>query len=389
MKGVFIIPFKAVPDDAVSPDARPAFDYKVSVDVTDINGETRSAESHVAVGYHTMTATIKAPPQVDIQKPATSLSIATENLNGQFLPANGTVNIYKLQGPTRPTRQRPWQAPDQPMIPKDEFEKMFPNDSYSGDISQPVKWEKGKLAKTLLFDTKKSKEVSFTVDKTWTAGAYIAELKTTDSLGQVVEDKMVFDVVDSKVKGVPDNALLTFKVDKNSYQPGQVAKVTIGSAAPDANVTIEVERDNKIVKTITRQLSGSAEEISIPVTDAEDGGFSIHCSTVLFNSAIQQHKNISIESEQKKLSIETATFKDKLQPGSKEMWSFTINGTDGQRVEAEVLASMYDASLDQFKTHHWDFDPIGQQGYYSTYRVNDDQSFGVADFSVRNSLTID
>ncbi len=105
---------------------------------------------------------------------------------------------------------------------------------------------------------------------------------------------------------------------------------------------------------------------------------------MLFNSAIQQHKTITVEAEQPKLSIETATFKDKLQPGSKEMWSFTINGTDGQRVEAEVLASMYDASLDQFKTHQWDFDPIEQQYHYSNYRVDDNQSFGVSDFSVRN-----
>ncbi len=281
-KGVFIIPFKAVPDDKVAADARPVFTYKISVDVTDINGETRSAESHVKVGYHAMTATVKAPVQVDIQKPAASLSIATENLNGQFLPANGTVNIYKLQGPARPMRKRPWHAPDQPVIPKDEFEKLFPNDSYGNDISQPAEWEKGKLAKTLLFDTKKSKEVSFIVDKTWAIGAYVVELQTTDSLGQVVEDKMVFDVVDSKLKGVPDNALLIFRADKSMYRPGEVAKVIIGSAAPDANVTIEVERNNKIVKTITRKLSAGTEEISIPVADVANGGFSISLQRCAF-----------------------------------------------------------------------------------------------------------
>jgi TonB-dependent SusC/RagA subfamily outer membrane receptor len=383
-KGYFTIPFKAIPDDKISPDTKPVFTYSISVDVTDINGETRSAESQVKVGYHSMVATVAVPAEMDRQKPTASLSVTTENLNGQFLPATGTVYIYKLQGPPRPLRKRPWSAPENPVLSRTEFEKMFPNDPYGEDASTPDNWEKGKLIKELSFDTKKSKDLVLAIDNNWKIGAYRIELHTKDSVGQPVEDRATFQVVDSKGKEVPDNALLVFQTDKNSYKPGEVAKVKVGSAFSDANVTIEVEKNNKIVKTYTEQFSGGTKEFSIPITDPAEGHFTIHCSAVVFNSFVQRHKMIIVESTRQKFSIETETFKDKLQPGSKETWSFTINGEAGQKLEAEVLASMYDASLDQFKPHEWSFNPVKQPYHYSRYQINYYQSFGTTSFMVRN-----
>jgi hypothetical protein len=217
--GKFIIPFKAIPDEKISIDTKPIFTYSISVTVTDLNGETRSAETLVKVGYHSMTASIKAPAQIDVQKQVASISVTTENLNGQFLPAKGAIKLYKLQGPIRPHRGRVWAAPDFSIINKSDFEKLFPNESYDNGTASPEMWEKGKLVKELSFDTRKSKDLNFTIDKTWSIGSYTMELQTTDSVGLLVEDKLNFEVIDSKGKSVPDNALLIFQSDKNSYKP--------------------------------------------------------------------------------------------------------------------------------------------------------------------------
>lgn len=384
-KGEFTVPFKAVPDMEVSPTAKPIFTYSIAVDVTDITGETRSAASSVKVGYHSMLATVKAPAQVDVQKPVVNLSITTENLNGQFLPAAGTVKIYKLQGPVKPIRKRPWTAPDYPTLTKETFEKIFPNDSYTDDAGSAAGWPHGKLMKELLFDTKISREQSLTLDKTWQIGSYMMELYTKDSIGQTVEDKFMFEVADSKGRGVPDNALLIFQTDKASYKPGEVAKVTIGSAATDVSITVEVERNNKIVKTYTEQVSNSTKVINVPLAvGTEEEDLSIHCNAVIVNSLVEQHKQIIIEQSQPEIAIETETFKDKIQPGAKETWSFTIQGKDEQKLQAEVLAAMYDASLDQFKPHDWSFSPTSHPVYYSQYQIGYGQSFGVTDFVVRN-----
>ena len=119
-RGQFELYFKAIPDEKLSSDTKPVFTYSISADVTDITGETRSGESKVKVGYHSMTATLGVPSMIDIQKPSVNATVTTENLNGQFVAATGTVKVYKLQGPLKPIRNRPWPAPDQPIISKEE-----------------------------------------------------------------------------------------------------------------------------------------------------------------------------------------------------------------------------------------------------------------------------
>ena len=73
-----------------------------------------------------------------------------------------------------------------------------------------------------------------------------------------------------------------------------------------------------------------------------------------------------------------------MQPGSDETWSFKITGENKEKATAEVLASMYDASLDQFKGHSWNFNPIHNQIYYSRNRKNAGSSFGQGGFRIYN-----
>ncbi|MBK9451322.1 MAG: hypothetical protein IPN95_18320 [Bacteroidetes bacterium] len=57
----------------------------------------------------------------------------------------------------------------------------------------------------------------------------------------------------------------------------------------------------------------------------------------------------------KQLQIEFATFRDKLLPGAKEEWLVKIKGPKGEKVVAELLATMYDQSLDAFRTQSWEW----------------------------------
>ena len=113
-KGEFEITFKALPDESVSKDNLPVFNYEITADVTDINGETRSTSTIVNVGYHSMTLNINAPQQIDKDQKELEFTLASQNLNGQFAPAKGQLKIYKLNAPDRVLRTRPWQAPDYP-----------------------------------------------------------------------------------------------------------------------------------------------------------------------------------------------------------------------------------------------------------------------------------
>ncbi len=56
----------------------------------------------------------------------------------------------------------------------------------------------------------------------------------------------------------------------------------------------------------------------------------------------------------KELQVSYETWRDKTLPGSAEKWKIKISGDKKNKVAAEVLTAMYDASLDQFKKHSWE-----------------------------------
>ncbi|HYC84551.1 MAG TPA: alpha-2-macroglobulin family protein, partial [Chryseosolibacter sp.] len=168
------------------------------------------------------------------------------------------------------------------------------------------------------------------------------------------------------------------------YRLGEVVKVRIGSAA-DVTITVEVMKNGSVVNTFVEKLSGTTKELTVPVTSTTDKQFSIHCSAVVYSSIVTRRKDLMIETDRPTLRIETETFKDKLQPGSEEQWSFIISGDNATKVESEVLASMYDASLDQFRPHGWFFSPRRERYSYSMYTVSGQDAFGRTNFIVRNA----
>ena len=61
--GLFRINFKAIPDKNIDKTTLPVFEYRVNADITDISGETRSGETYVSIGYHTLNLEINLPEE--------------------------------------------------------------------------------------------------------------------------------------------------------------------------------------------------------------------------------------------------------------------------------------------------------------------------------------
>ncbi|RAJ14468.1 alpha-2-macroglobulin family protein [Olleya aquimaris] len=380
-EGNYKVVFKAIPDETVDKSGLPIFSYQVTADVTDINGETRSTSTIVKVGYHALTATIGIKPVLDKTEKDHQITITTQNLNGQFVPAKGTLNIYKLQAPNTVLRQRPWAAPDYPGFTKNEFKSFFPHDAYTNE-DNPENWEKGDLVLTTTFDTEQSKTIDLKNIKKWLSGAYIIELETTDKFGQDVKDKAKTMLFSDKDNTLADQQLFSITTDKSSYEVGDKVVLTLATAAKNLTVTVSVERDYQIEKNYVITLNENKKTISIPVEESDLGGFGIHYSLAAFNSYQGGSMTINVPYPKTDLDIETLTFRDKLQPGTDETWSFKIKGTKGEKIASEFLASMYDASLDQFKSHNWNYSNFTPRSYYASYRRGDGNSFGTTYFRV-------
>ena len=378
-QGEFEITFKAIPDLSAKAENLPVFHYEITADVTDINGETRSATTSVNVGYHTLTANIISEATIDKTQKENKLTIATQNLNGQDVNATGTVSIYKLQAPEHVSRPRPWQAPDYQTLSKDEFKALFPHDPYK-DENNPNTWEKGEQVLKKSFDTGKSKDLDLGNMKKWQTGLYKIELVSQDKFGQAVKDQLLVTIFDSKNKSVLDNTLFAASLDKKAYQIGNTVEVSLASAAKNLIVYVEIEKNKTLVSNQKVLLNNEVKTVKIPVDAADLGGFVIHLYYTIYNHFGYQKLDVLVPYPKTDLDIETRTFRDKLQPGQDETWSFKIKGPKGEQVSAELLASMYDASLDQFKPHAWSFDPIYQPIYYSAISKNGRNSFGSGEF---------
>ena len=379
-KGNFEVIFEALPDLKVNPSTQPTFNYKVTADVTDINGETRSAETIVNVGYHALNISVAIPPKLDKAKNHT-LVLTTNNLNGEFVPTKGTLKVYKLKAPEGVLRKRPWSAPDYQDISKDEFNKLFPHDAYQKE-DNPQFWEKGELVFETKVDTEKSKEVDLNYISKWISGKYVAEFVCTDKFDQEVRDEVQFDVFGSNDKKVADHQLFYIKTNKEEYKPGDYVRVTLGSASKDVYITLKVEKNYVTVDTQIIHLSDEVKTISIPVEEKDVGGFAIQYQLVNYNSFGNGVVPISVPYPKHELEIETATFRDKLQPGQEETWSFKIKGSRSDQVTAEILAAMYDASLDQFRAHQWGISAVNYRYYYPYNSSNANYSFGISNFNV-------
>ncbi|MDA9343986.1 MG2 domain-containing protein [Algibacter sp.] len=380
-KGEFEIRFKAIPDQSIDKSSLPIFNYEITADVTDLNGETRSATTIINVGYHALIANMTVDKTLNKNKKDHRISIDTKNLNGEFVSAKGTIKIYKLKATNIVLRTRPWAAPDYQYFSQDTFKDLFPHDAYNNEHNSG-NWKKGKLVLEKSFDTKDSKTLKLGKTKKWQSGEYLITLESKDKFGQLVKDEIKTVLYSKEDKAPADNQLFTISNDKSSYNIGDIAHVTLGSAANNVSVTVSLEKDKKIIKTEIIKLNANKKTISIPIAQDDLGGFVVHYSYAAFNSFKSGSQTISVPHPKTNLEIEALTFRDKLQPGTDETWEFKIKGPYGEKVSTELLASMYDASLDQFKPHAWNFNPIQNSNYSAHISRRSNRSFGTQNFRV-------
>lgn len=381
-EGKFTITFQALPDKSIDPKLEPVFDYIISADVTDINGETRSSSQTVQAAYKSLVL------KVDLaeRQPADSLrglSIRTENMNGEYLPAQVRVVISKLKPEQRLLRKRFWQRPDQFVMTKEEFIRHFPHDEYDNE-SEPQSWPKEAVVLTRSDSTRSNG--SWPVSQRLDAGFYEVEITARDREGQEIKDIRYIELSSGNRLGRPQYLSLT---PSALTEPGETAKVIIGTAADNVFVVNEVSRkkgtstdlpipkNNRPIKQEVVEeeagpfnfftLNNESRTFNYPITEADRGGFGLNFFFVKHNRFYETSDVVDVPWSNKELSIEYATFRDKTLPGSREQWKVRIKGFKNEAVAAEMLASMYDASLDQFRPHSWQRPGIWP--YYNPYEA--------------------
>lgn len=349
--GGFEIEFDAIPDPSIDKENKPQFNYIVYADVTDITGETHSTQTTASVGYIALNLSMGLPSTI-YQPDSAKIKIYSKNLNGQDEPAQGTVTVHLLKEPKTIYRNRMMGKSDKFLLSEQEFHQAFQVDVYK-DEDQIQTWEKLQQVYSGNFNTEKTGKQDFGGMKNWKSGRYVVELKTKDKFGTPVELKRYFTLLKPEKKEM--NLKIPFLVhkDKEEYQPGDVAKLTVSTGYENLRVLYEIEFDGKIIQSEWVTLSTENREFTIPVEEKHRGNFFAHFMYIHDGRINTSTQYINVPWDNKRLNIEFETFRDKLLPGQKEEWRLKISGKDGEKVAAEMVASMYDASLDAFASNSW------------------------------------
>ncbi|MBI3883121.1 MAG: alpha-2-macroglobulin, partial [Sphingobacteriales bacterium] len=146
---------------------------------------------------------------------------------------------------------------------------------------------------------------------------------------------------------------ITVTVPQNSVEPGNKAAYKIETGFNNIWLIHTISKMDTSLTTYQTARSLQPYLGNIIITEVDRGGILLNYAFVQHNRIYSGDEMITIPWSNKMLSINYETFRDKLQPGSKENWKVKITGSKAEKVAAEILVSMYDASLDQFKPHNW------------------------------------
>ncbi len=337
--GQFKIDFDTLVGDEISADKKPNFSYTVSVDITDSTGETKSNSKTINLGFVTVNVSMIIDNEINVDSNQT-LKLETTNLDGKFEALKGKIVIERLKTPNRVYRERYWSSQDidKPIYSKEEFQRLFGDYRPLGETK-----ERRELISTIQFNTKKSKEIAL---GRLAQGEYILTLYTKDRYGTEVQKSKNITLYDLNAPAPPYPTQLWDRTDKKSYKVGSNASIYIKSSTPNSFVYLIIERDRKIVEKKWIRISNLTKEI-IKIGKKDRGNIFYYLTMVKNSREYSSEGTIKVPWE-KKLKVEYRSFRDRLEPNQQEQWSIKISGEDREKVVAEMVATMYDASLDEF-----------------------------------------
>lgn len=323
--------------------------YEINASLTDINGETQSANTQLKVA--SVSHYIKADDVNEVFSDENlKLKVETKNYNEQNLKKSYQVKLSKLAAPDRIFRSNfKSEVQDLPKYSKEEFISKFPHDLF--DKKDEVKnWKTEKI----LVEKQQQPSADNNLDLgKLEAGDYQLELFNMEGK-DTIKTSQYFSVWDKGALKPAQKTFLTVITPKDELSRGEKAKIFVFSAIPDGLVNVFIQDGSGKTTSEVHPLKKGILEYTIDIPkDKNVSELNLQFQMVAFNDINTQVISLKIKDTERPLKIETVNFRDKLEPNVKEKWSVKVTGNDKEKINAEVLANMYDMSLDKFAVNNY------------------------------------
>lgn len=352
--GSFDVTFVPRADPDVRTGSLPVYRFNVTADVTDLAGETQSANATVRIGERSLVLALALESgQVIDRSSVDSLRVSTSTLAGNPVAARGRIRLSKLVEPDAVLRPHLSNV-DTVSVSEAEWRRAFPHLAYPGK-ENPEGWSVEDEVLDTSFSSTGGRPAAVAIDgaESWPIGMYRVELTADDDQGREVRVVSHFRLIDSSGSQIPGTVPSWFHLATGTVEPGDEAVVLYGSSDDDVRILLETEIRGEIVDSRWETVSSEQKSAVIPIVEDHRGNIAVHATVVRHGHFLGHSAVIRVPWTNKDLDLRWETFRDKLEPGQDEVWRLRIRGPKGEAVAAELVATLYDASLDEFKPHGW------------------------------------
>ena len=294
------------------------YTYNIQADVTDGAGETQQANLSLPLGSTSMVLNMDNLPDNLVKEKKLEIKLTAMNLSGEPVDIPVTYQVVEMEEQ------------------KDGQEK------------------EGRKVLTGTVEANKSfvPEAIYALP----SGNYRLKLSAKDTQGRECTASKNFLLFSLNDKRPPFVITDWFYQDGLEFDAASPATVYIGSSEKNVYLLYDVFAGNKRLESKRIELSDSVVSFRFPYKKEYGDGILVSMAFVKDGRLYSHNARIMKPAPEKKLQLKWTTFRDKLRPGQQEEWKLTVLYPDGSPAEAEMLATMYDASLDKiYSAHKLDF----------------------------------
>ena len=293
-----------VPTPIVVPKSRyPLFyHFVVTAEVTDQAGETHQAELLLPLGNRKSAFVVEMPDKVLVEDNA---GLKFHLLNAARADLDAEVKFrYTLEG------------------------------------KRPQGWQKVRTNKLVSLDKMKS-------------GKY--QLEAICEGDTVKQDFFVFSLDDKRPAAETDD---WFYVSANQFpNDGTPVTVQVGSSDKDVHIIYTIISGSKVLESGAVDQSNALWNKKFTYREEYGNGILLTFAWLKQDKMYSHETSIKRPLPDMKLKMRWETFRDRLLPGQQEEWTLSVMGPDGKPANAQLLATLYDKSLDQLTPHSWSLVP--------------------------------
>ena len=294
------------------------YTYNIQADVTDGAGETQQANLSLPLGSTSMVLNMDNLPDNLVKEKKLEIKLTAMNLSGEPVDTPVTYQVVEMEEQ------------------KDGQEK------------------EGRKVLTGTVEANKSfvPEAIYALP----SGNYRLKLSAKDTQGRECTASKNFLLFSLNDKRPPFVITDWFYQDGLEFDAASPATIYIGSSEKNVYLLYDVFAGNKRLESKRIELSDSVVSFRFPYKKEYGDGILVSMAFVKDGRLYSHNARIMKPAPEKKLQLKWTTFRDKLRPGQQEEWKLTVLYPDGRPAEAEMLATMYDASLDKiYSAHKLDF----------------------------------